>query len=192
MAHKTFISYKYSEARDLRDKILKKLGSDATYYRGETSDSPDLTDRTTDTIRRNLANMIYDTSVIIVIVSPNMCLSRWMEWEIKYALREQSRDGRTSHTNGVVCVVQKNELTSIFYPYDGYAWAKNYYDNWDKWKLFEVINNNRDNKKPNAPYYLSENYIDIVTEDSFLRNPSKYIEDAYYKSKNIEFYEIKK
>lgn len=26
MAHKTFISYKYSEAQDLRDRIIKALG----------------------------------------------------------------------------------------------------------------------------------------------------------------------
>ena len=48
MAHKTFISYKYSEARDLRDAIIDSLGDDATYYKGETSDSPDLTDTTTE------------------------------------------------------------------------------------------------------------------------------------------------
>lgn len=56
MAHKTFISYKYSEARDLRDKILKALGKDAVYYQGETSDSPDLTDLKSETIKN-----IYET-----------------------------------------------------------------------------------------------------------------------------------
>ena len=30
MAHKTFISYKYSEAQDLRDNIIDALGDDAT------------------------------------------------------------------------------------------------------------------------------------------------------------------
>ena len=47
MAHKTFISYKYSEAQGLRDNIIKKLGDDASYYKGETSESPDLTDTST-------------------------------------------------------------------------------------------------------------------------------------------------
>ena len=37
MAHKTFISYKYSEATDLRDRIIEAMGDDATYYQGETS-----------------------------------------------------------------------------------------------------------------------------------------------------------
>lgn len=68
VAHKTFISYKYSEARKLRDKIIEKLGADATYYQGETSDSPDLTDYTTETIREHLKDMIFGSSVTIVII----------------------------------------------------------------------------------------------------------------------------
>ena len=30
MAHKTFISYKYSEAQELRDRIIKAFGDDAS------------------------------------------------------------------------------------------------------------------------------------------------------------------
>ena len=48
MARKTFISYKHSEAQDLRDRILKALGDDAIYYQGETSESPDISDTSTD------------------------------------------------------------------------------------------------------------------------------------------------
>ena len=58
MAHKTFISYKYSEARNLRDRIIKALGDDAAYYQGETSDSPNLTDTSTENIKKNLKKRI--------------------------------------------------------------------------------------------------------------------------------------
>ena len=58
MARKTFISYKYSEAQGLRDKIIKALGDDAQYYQGETSDSPDLTDTSTGHIKNNLKDMM--------------------------------------------------------------------------------------------------------------------------------------
>ena len=34
MAHKTFISYKWSEAQDVRDRIIDALGDDASYYKG--------------------------------------------------------------------------------------------------------------------------------------------------------------
>ena len=75
MAHKTFISYKYDEARDVRDRIIAALGSDATYYQGETSDSPDLSDLSTERIKERLKNMIYGTSVTIVVISPRMTLT---------------------------------------------------------------------------------------------------------------------
>ena len=200
MAHKTFISYKYSESQDLRDKIIKKLGTDATYYKGETSKSPNLTDYTTNTIRKNLADMIYDTTVMIVIISPNMKQSEWMEWEIKYALREQTRNGRTSHADGVVCVVQKNE------PYkqlglNPYSWAKSYGGEWDSSKLFKIINQNRNNKKTwyesdltdQTEYNnLSKHYVDIVTEEEFLTCPDVYINTAFNKSQNLGSYNLAK
>ena len=52
MAHKTFISYKYSESQNLRDRIIEALGDDATYYKGETSESPDLSDTSTENIKK--------------------------------------------------------------------------------------------------------------------------------------------
>lgn len=94
MAHKTFISYKYSEACRLRDDILDALGDDASYYRGETSESPDLTDTSTENIKKNLKEMMYDTSVTIVIISPNMKQSKWIDWEIEYCLKNITRKNR--------------------------------------------------------------------------------------------------
>ena len=95
MARKTFISYKYSEAREVRDCIIDALGDDAVYYRGETSESPDMTDFKTETIRENLKRMLFGTSVTIVVVSPGMIGSKWIDWEIEYSLREYTRDGVT-------------------------------------------------------------------------------------------------
>lgn len=200
MAHKTFISYKYSEATGLRDEIIKKLGSDATYYQGETSSSPDLSDYKTGTIRQKLADMIYDTTIMVVVVSPNMTLSSWMEWEIKYALREQSRNGKTSHSDGLVCVISKD---SNLWVSDRYAWAKNYNGGWSGSKFFDILVSNMGNKKTwvespipstNKSLYdsLSSNYLDIVTEDAFLNNPSYYINKAFEKSENVDSYNITK
>jgi hypothetical protein len=202
MAHKTFISYKYSEATGLRDAIIKKLGSDATYYQGETSSSPDLSDLKTNTIRQKLADMIYDTTVMIVIVSPNMTKSSWMEWEIKYALREQSRNGRTSHSNGLVCVIQKNAIYEAL-GLDPYSWAKLSSGGWSASVFFDILVKNMRNKKTwidspipstNKALYdsLSDSYIDIVTEEAFLRAPSYYIDKAFEKSENVGSYNIAK
>ena len=192
MAHKTFISYKYSESQQLRDKIIEALGDDATYYKGETSDSPDLTDTTTENIKKNLRDMMYDTSVTIVILSPNMKKSKWIDWEIEYCLEKNPRKGRTSQTNGLVAVISK--------VYGSYSWLKyittnedgcevsNYYED----KLFDIINNNRFNQDPKVyccdkckcVNALTGSYVAFVEEDEFLRNPSFYINNAYGKSEN--------
>ena len=87
MAYKTFISYKYDESQALRDAIIEKLGNDAIYYCGETSISPNLTDLKTYSIKEKLKDMIYNTSITIVILSPKMSKSKWIEWEIEYSLK---------------------------------------------------------------------------------------------------------
>lgn len=192
MAHKTFISYKYSEACRLRDDIIEALGDDAIYYKGETSESPDLTDTSTENIKNNLKNMMFDTSVTIVIISPNMKQSKWIDWEIEYSLKNIKRKGRTSHTNGVLGVIMKY--------CGGYEWFKHTTKNSDgcisssynEDKVFNIINNNRFNQNPmvyicetcKTVNALTGSYIAYVEEDEFLANPSKYIDNAYEKSEN--------
>lgn len=200
MARKTFISYKYSEARELRDAIIDSLGEDATYYQGETSDSPNLDDFTTETIREHLKDMIFDTSVTIVIISPNMKKSKWIDWEIEYSLREYSRNGRKSRPNGIVGVVMKVDggyswLRSTTTHEDGHTSTHN-----DESKLYDIINNNRFNEitkkyvcdECQIVDRLTGSYISIVEEEEFLKDPNKYIENAYEKSQSIDKYKIDK
>lgn len=189
MAHKTFISYKYSEAKSLRDKIIARLGDNASYYQGETSESPDYSDRTTEYIKAKLKEMIRDTTVTIVILSPNIKLSQWVNWELEYSLREIPTYDKTSHANGVVAVVQKQETYGFF---DGYAWAKNSFGGWDYNTTLPIIRANQNNKKIYFSSHLSSNYIDIVTEEQFLCNPSKYIDEAFEKAQNKASYSVVK
>lgn len=192
MAHKTFISYKYSEAKELRDSIIKSLGDNATYYNGESSDSPDLTDNSTETIKQVLRDMMYDTSVTIVIISPNMTQSKWIDWEIEYSLKRVTRAGRTSQTNGVVGVVMKHN--------GDYSWFQTLVEKSDgckvtqpnESKVYSIISENRYNQTPKV--YACDNckcisaltgsYISYITEDDFMKEPTKYIDNAYDKSEN--------
>lgn len=201
MAHKTFISYKWSEARDLRDKIIDALGKEATYYKGETSDSPDLSDTSTENIKKNLKDMMYDTSVTIVILSPNMKKSKWIDWEIEYCVKNITRKSRTSHTNGIVGVIMKVD--------GNYSWFKSNGTNchgtstvsYDLDKVYSIIAKNHYNSKPEQWHcnkcktydWLNGSYIAFVEEDDFLLNPSRYINNAYDKSENdASGYELEK
>ena len=148
MAHKTFISYKWSEAQDLRDDIITALGEDATYYKGETSESPDLTDTSTENIKKNLKDMMYDTSVTIVILSPNMKESKWIDWEIEYCLKDITRKDRTSHTNGVVAVIMKVDNSYEWFKKSGTNCHGSSTVSYELDKVFDIISQNHFNSNP--------------------------------------------
>lgn len=200
MAHKTFISYKHSEAQDLRNRIVAALGEDATYYQGETADSPDLTGTTVANIKRNLTDMMYGTTVTIVVVSPQMKQSKWIDWEIEYCLKEISRSGRSSKTNGVVGVVQE-----IGGRYDWLVTRTRNPDGCtartiESSLLYPLINANRFNRKDAAVSctscqthnQLSGSFISLVDEVDFLASPSTYIDNAFAKAENSEDWNLVK
>ena len=194
MARKTFISYKYSDVvegktNNLRDRIIAKFGNDVKFYRGEDGYTKDLSSYSASYIKETLKEMIRDTSVTILILSPNMRQSQWMNWELSYSLSEITRNGRISHSNGVIAVVQKRETYGFG---SGYDWFMSWNGGWDMNKAFELVRDNQGNKKLYAPNSFSSNYIDIVSEDKFLRDPNKYIEEAYEKSQYINYYNVRK
>lgn len=192
MAHKTFISYKYSEATDLRDRIIEAMGDDAIYYNGETSDSPDMSNETNQRIQEYLKECMYPTSVTIVIISPHMKESHWIDWEIAYCLKKITRQGRTSHRNGLVGVIMKVNNSYDWFKYhhtnaDGCS-VSNYHTE----KVYDIINDNRYNQDPKVytcntckcVNALTGSYIAFVEEDDFLADIDKYINNAYNKSEN--------
>ena len=118
--------------------------------------------------------------------------SKWIDWEIEYCLKNITRKNRISHTNGVVGVIMKVNGGYDWFRYkhtnDDGCTTTNYYTD----KVYNIINNNRFNQNP--PRYscdicksvnsLNGSYIAFVDEESFLKNPSKYIDNAYDKSEN--------
>ena len=192
MAHETFISYKYSDAVDVRDRIYKNMGEYAKFYRGENGFSPNKSDDSDDAIWNYLKDMIWGTSVTIVVLSPEMINSSWIPDEISYSLKKISRDGTQSQRNGVVAVIKKVNGDYSWFKYtinhpDGHT-SNGYHEE----KVFKIITENRRNQEP--PIYVCErcqtidslngSYIAYVEEDEFIKNMDKYIENAYQKSLN--------
>lgn len=200
MARKTFISYKYSDARDVRDRIINALGDDATYYKGENGYSECLDGLAADTIKNRLKDMIYDTSVTILVLSPEMMSSEWIPWELEYSLRECKRGDRCSHANGIVAVVKKVD--------GGYSWLKKssfrrdgcYTSSFDCSKMPKIVSDNRCNQTPKVYAcdvccsidWLTGSYISIIEEGEFLENPQRFIENAFDKSQNLSNYKVAK
>lgn len=192
MARETFISYKYSDAVDVRDRIYNNMGEYAKFYRGENGFSPNKSDDSDDAIWNYLKDMIWGTSVTIVVLSPEMLQSSWISDEISYSLKKISRDKTQSQRNGVVAVIKKVNGSYDWFKYtikypDGHT-SNGYHEE----KIFKIIRDNRRNQEP--PVYICErcktidslngSYIAYVEEDEFINNMDKYIENVYQKSRN--------
>ena len=192
MTHKTFISYKYSEAQDLRDAIIDAMGDDASYCQGETSESPDLTDTSTENIKKHLRDMMFATSVTIVLITPHMKESKWIDWELEYCLKKIPRKNRTSQRNGIVGVIMKVNGSYDWFRYmvtkeDGHQLTE-----YKEELVCPIISNNRRNQNP-VVYHcekcqsidcLTGSYISFVDEETFLADIDTYIDNAFAKSEN--------
>ena len=186
MGRKVFVSYKYTDydvealagvtpptwpcdyVNFIRDNVLQQ----DDIYKGEDSDD-DLSLWPENKIWDHLKNKIYDSSITIVLISPNMKETRrweksqWIPWEISYSLRETTRHDRTSHNNAMLAVILPNKKRS--------------YDYYDKDNLFPILKANIDN-----------GYIYVVTWEYFLWYPKSSMDTAFGRRNELPDYKIVK
>ncbi len=178
MASKVFVSYKYDDSRNYVDKIEKSFGQGNNIYKGESGDN-DLSYLSDESIKTQLKERMFDTSVTIVLISPNVNKSKWIPWEISYSLQEIKKSDGRSRTNGVIAVVIPNNEYS-----NDYSWAK-INGRWNMNKFPELITKNTNNEKNGFG-----SYIDIVEWHVFFSNYNYYIQKA--KDKNPNGYNLVK
>lgn len=179
MGHKVFVSYKYQDndvqplpnvtqptwpcdyVDYIKDVIFSK---DDNIYKGENSDE-DISSWTDDAIWNHLKDKIYDSTITIVLISPNMKepgkwqKSQWIPWEISYSLKETTRNDRTSHSNAILAVILPDFNGS--------------YDYYDIKNLFPILKSNIEN-----------GYIYVVDWDDFKKYANIDIDMAYRSMKD--------
>lgn len=142
--------------------------------------------------------MMHDTSVTVIVVSPSFVLSKWVNWEIEYSLKEITRRDRTSRTNGVVGVIREvnggcDWLVTIGNKDDGCT-VRSY----DIPNSTGSSENHYNRKKGPAcrhcktQSHLDGSYISLVEESAFLSNPDKYIDNAFDKSEHVDAFHLRK
>lgn len=191
--------YEPTKVRDYVTKLQKLLEKNHHINKGE-ADNESLANFKDSTIASKLRNKIFDSSITIVMISPNMKeygkleRDQWIPWEISYSLCEYGRNGRTSRTNAILAVVLPD-----FYGSYSYCLEERpetiiiHTDN-----LFEILRKNMFNQKipsirqENGIYiYSGEScYIPCVKWSDFKLNPNLYIERVIKIRDNIDDYNI--
>ncbi len=207
---KVFVSYKYKDwnvqplagytpgldtafrhtPRHYVDKIIDTIGADHI-YKGEMSgeDASHLTD---DTIDSKLKEKIFDSSVTVVLISPNMKnlfeaeKDQWIPNEIAYSLRNKTRGGRTSTTNGIVVVALPDANGSYDHAVVHQACGVR---SWQTGSFFKIIGDNMFNRNSKNHAYCNScygyhhngndhSYFHPVKWVDFIADPNVYIEHA--------------
>lgn len=195
MGRKIFVSYKYGDtyvedlnlyentiwgrqkvqtkARHYVDELAGILSSEDHIYKGE-NDGESLANFSDEYIASSLRDKIYDSSITIVLVSKGMKhiwlaeKDQWMPWEISYSLKEYTRVGRTSLSNGIIAIVLPDELGS----YEYYL-THNSVCNCISYNipfLFQILSDNMFNKKEQETHLCSNGTIVYNGEFSYIKS----------------------
>lgn len=204
MPRKIFVSYKHSDysvaplslittARNYVDKIIEIFDGEEI-YKGEGNE--DLSDFKDETIATHLKDKIYDSSITLILISPNMKelykkeSDQWIPWEISYSLKEISRSGRTSRTNGILAIVLPDPSFSYSYFLEENTCSLCHCRTLHADKLFPILRdnmfnikdpefNNCSNHMVSNPVYMGlSSYIHSVKWSDFIENKEKYLRIA--------------
>ena len=221
---KIFVSYKYKDnsvqpldgyvpgedtnylhsPRHYVDHLTDIIGSEHI-YKGEKSgdDASHLAD---DTIDSRLKEKIFDSSVTIVLMSPNMWdkaklqNEQWIPNEIYYSLRNKTRNGRASKTNAMLAVA----LPDYFGNYDYAVVEKTCgVTQWQTSGYFHIIKENMFNRKQkntsdcdncSSGHHTGKDhsYIHPVKWSDFISNHNYYIDHVLEHRNNIDHFELVK
>lgn len=224
MGRKIFVSYKYGDdnvyplgsplfevlypttVRDYVDEMQKLLSEDDHINKGE-ADGEDLSDFADSTIESKLRDKIYDSSITIVVISPNMRelytpeSDQWIPWEISYSLKEHSRNGRTSQSNAMLAIVLPDRSNCYNYYIDTRCFCNAGCQIYNTDKVFQIMARNMFNVK--TPSYMAcssgksifqghASYIHNVTWHDFKLNPDLHLNIATEINENIYNYNLVK
>lgn len=224
MGHKIFVSYKYADSdvknltwwnnstvRDYVTEFQTKIYDGDDINKGEEDDE-DLSNLTEDVIWEKLKNRIYDSSVTVVFISPNMRdtdkpdRDQWIPWEISYSLKEISRKTKTgksvtSRSNAMIAVVLPDNNGSYEYYLESKTCCFSFCTTHHTDKLFEILRKNKFNLKNPSTQKCQNNdniiwtssnssYIEAVKWNDFIADYKKYINRAIERQNNITDYNI--
>ena len=217
MSKKIFVTYKYSDnavygykrVRDYVDDLQDMLGEEGHINKGEADDE-DLSHFKDSTIASKLRNKIYDSSITIIMISPNMKESnllesdQWIPWEVAYSLREYTRADRISRTNAILAIVLPDTSDSYDYFIEDNTCPHCNLRILRTDILFQILRDNMFNikepkfshcichKKPNPVYTGESSYIYSAKWMDFEKDMNKYLDKSISINERINEYDISK
>ncbi|WP_040288174.1 TIR domain-containing protein [Alicyclobacillus hesperidum] len=182
--HKTFISYYHEDEQDLKDKIVEKFSGE-DFIDKSVHDGDIDPDNTEETIMRTIReDFLSDSTVTLVIVGENTAKRPFVNSELQASLWGDNPNGLLAvvrdsvydkiYKSGSCTSPDCNCGTTLRIPTDKY-----------RQYLPELVYKNRQGPSPH--FTDDEVYCSLIKYSSFIKNPEKYIDEAFNKRESGNF-----
>lgn len=204
MATKVFISFRFSDGKELKDELIELFDSSTEVI--NRSEDVDRSEMSEDTIQEYLYEKLKNTSVTIVILTPEAVDYRknlwgeyddWLYDELRYSLEDRI----SNRTNGVIALYT-DDSESLILKSSSHTCNKcnenstcrtlTNFDNLARKNMLNVKEKYKANKCDNLYDDDKDSYISLVHFDDFKKDYEKYINSAKEKRDRKEEFRLVK
>ncbi len=204
MATKVFISFRFSDGKELKDELIELFDSSTEVI--NRSEDVDRSEMSEDTIQEYLYEKLKNTSVTIVILTPEAVDYRknfwgeyddWLYDELRYSLEDRI----SNRTNGVIALYT-DDSESLILKRSSHTCNKcnetstcrtlTNFDNLARKNMLNVKEKYKANKCDNLYDDDKDSYISLVHFDDFKKDYEKYINSAKEKRDRKEEFRLAK
>lgn len=209
MATNIFISFRFKDGNDYKEHLDKVFeGSDYVRNFSENQDRSGMSD---DAIKKYLYDKLRETSVTIVILTPQAIQYEtkqiwsggqlrtvpddWLYDELRYSLED--REG--NRTNGVVAIYTPEAKDLIMSSSTHSCHNCNYqttsittirdFNNLVRRNMFNIKDGHKHHQCSNVYHHLNDHYISLISFEDFVKNYKDYIDNAVDKRGRLEQFE---
>lgn len=203
MSTKVFVSFRFSDGKELKNE-LESLFDEGTEILNR-SENVDRSEMSNDTIRKYLYDKIRETSITIIILSPeavnykkNVLTNQYDDWlydELRYSLQE--RDG--NKTSGAIALytdesepLLRKESTHSCQVCGETKTTSSIleFENLVRRNMMNVEEEHKENLCPNLYDSDHDSYISLVSFDDFKENYEAYIQKAKDKRERLNEFNL--
>lgn len=202
MATKVFISFRFSDGKEIKDELVDLFDESTEVI--NRSEDVDRSQMSEDTIQEYLYEKLKDTSVTIVLLTPEAVSYRknwignyddWLYDELRYSLE----DRKNNRTNGIVAVYTDDAKNMILESSSHYCShcqetkscrTLKFFDNLARKNMLNIKQSYKKNLCNDLYDDSHDSYISLVSLEEFKQDHTKYIDNAKDKRDRLHEFNI--
>jgi len=204
MATKVFISFRFSDGKEIKDELVDLFDESTEVI--NRSEDVDRSQMSKDTIQEYLYEKLKDTSVTIVLLTPEAVSYRknwignyddWLYDELRHSLEDRNNN----RTNGVVAVYTDDAKDMILESSSHYCAhcqetkpcrTLKSFDNLARKNMLNIKQSYKKNPCNDLYDDSHDSYISLVSLEEFKQDYTKYIDNAKDKRDRLHEFNIYK